>query len=194
MRRKHRRLRAAKAAGIGKPAALLCWAVLAAGCAAAPPAPPPKPAPPAEAPAPIPELEASDWSRTPNAVIREPRPGERLVWAGSIERMKYKQVGDMIEFEWIFRHLALRGVPATAVRERPIPVERTGDGYFAVRYRDPMPLAKAKYIAEDLQIHSPQFVLLGGIFDSVTELDGKQLVMLKEPYLETGPEMVAFPH
>jgi hypothetical protein len=151
---------------------------------------------PARSPAsarPPPELNASDWSRTPEKVIAKPRSSERLVWAGSVERFNYRKMGDQIESEFIFRHLAFRGPGSAAVMSRPVPVERGGEGYFVVRYRDPASQSKAEQVRADLEVHHPQFVLAGGSFDSVIELDGRKMVLLTDPWFETGPEMVSFP-
>jgi len=142
---------------------------------------------------PRPELNASDWNRTPEKVIAKPKPGERLVWAGSVEHFSYRRVGDEIESEFVFRHLAFRGPGAAAVLSRPVPVERDGDGYFVVRYRDRASDSKAEHVSHDLEVHHPQFVLAGGTFDSVIQLDGRKMVLLSDPFFETGPEMVAFP-
>ena len=143
--------------------------------------------------APPPELTASAWGRTPQMVVANPRPNERLVWAGSVERFTYRQVGEETEFEWVFRQLAFRGPAPAAVTSRPVPVERSGDGYFVVRLRERQAEDKARRVSDDLETHHPQYALAGGTFDSVVELDGKSMVLLTDPSLETGPEMVAFP-
>ena len=174
------------------PRALACAAValVLASCARSPSASAPSPAAPK-----LPqELTASDWSRTPEKVIASPIPDERLVWAGTVDRFSYRPLGDEIEFQFIFHHLAFRGPGPRAVMSRPVPVERAGDGYFVVRYTNPASLQwKAEQVSHDLEEHHPQFVLAGGKFDSVTEVDGRKMVLLKEIWLETGTEIVAFP-
>jgi hypothetical protein len=173
------------------PRALACAAValILASCAQQPSASPPPPAAPK-----LPrELTASDWSRTPEKVIASPIPDERLVWAGTVDHFSYRPLGDQIESQFVFHHLAFRGPGPRAVMSRPVPVERDGDGYFVVRYTNPAAQSDAEQVRRDLEMHHPQFALAGGKFDSVIEVDGQRMVLLKEVWVETGTEIAAFP-
>jgi hypothetical protein len=141
----------------------------------------------AAAPPPVPrELRADDWSRTPADVLRDPRPGERLVWGGEIESLAVREVGAETELEWLCRQLDFHGPGPQAVTTRPVPLEPEGAGEFVVRSRKALPPEEVARIRHDVaSMH--QYVVVGGIYDGIAEVEGRQVVRVAPDFFDSGP-------
>jgi hypothetical protein len=134
------------------------------------------------------ELRADDWSRTPADVLRDPRPGERLVWGGEIESLAVREVGAETELEWLCRQLAFHGPGPQAVTARPVPLEPRGAGEFVVRSRKELPPAEVARIRHDVaSMH--QYVVVGGIYDGTAEVEGREVVRVAPDFFDSGPDV-----
>ncbi len=139
------------------------------------------------------KLTRVEWLRTPEDAVIAPKPGEQFVWVGQLFDMsvRLKMLPDIVRIEYLCQHLYFANPGPESISMRPIKAIHDGKGYFLVVLDVKMPIEVARELEEE-QLRWRPYLLVGGTFDSVVEIQGKEAAFIVIEEFELDEQLIEF--